>query len=184
MKKSALILGILLIASISAFAGAPAPTTERPVPVEQVTPPPPPPAPAPVKEEVKPLVLTNHFTLGLGWGGNPLIGSVSKDEYGYAYTEAGLCTGIGFAMTWFKGQPSVEDLRAAEAKVRASNPGIADKDVPSKVRELLGVNSLSYVGLGILNAEMGTEWILSDNWRSRLGIGLPALISFGINYDF
>jgi hypothetical protein len=181
MKRSVLVLVLLMVCSISAFAGAPSPTTERPIPVEQVTPPPPPPAPA--NESVKPLVITNHLTLGLGLGGNPLIGSVAKDEYGYPRTEAGLCTGIGFAMTWFKGQPSVEDLRAAEAKVRATNPGIADKDVPSKVRELLGVNSLSYVGLGVINAEFGNEWILSDNIRTRLGIGLT-IISFGINMDF
>ena len=183
MKKTILVLSLLIIASVSCFAGAPAPTTERPVPVEKVTPPPPPP-PAPSTKGGTPLVITRHFTLGLGLGGSPIIGFDDKDNYGYPRDEFGLCTGFGFAMTWFKGQPTAEDVNAAEARVKKNNPGIADKDVPSAVRTELGVNSLSYVGLGVINAEMGNEWILSDNVRTRLGIGLPTLISFGINFDF
>jgi hypothetical protein len=181
--RSVAIVFVLMIAiGTVSFAGAPSPTTERPIPVEQVTPPPPPPPPpAPT---VKPLVISKHFTLGLGLGGNPLIGFVEKDQYGYPRTEYGLCTGIGFAVSWFKGNPSAENISAAENKVRRANPGVDEKQIPSLVRKELGINSMSYVGLGILNAEMGTQWIISDNMRTRLGIGLPTLISFGVNIDF
>ena len=189
MKYARLLSLILLtglIYSSFAFAGAPAPTREKPSPVytERVSQPVAPKAPAPEKVSVSPLVISKHFTWGLGLGGNPLVGFVEKDQYGYPRTEYGLCTGIGFAMTWFKGQPSAEDIRAALKRVKTKNPGAADKDIPSLVRKELGITSLSYVGLGILNAEMGTEWILSDNMRTRFGFGLPTLISFGVNFDF
>jgi hypothetical protein len=176
-------LVLVFVCQASAFAGAPAPTTERPIPVERVTPPPTPPV-QPVQETAKPLVISKHFTLGLGIGGSPLIGFVEKDDYGYPRTEYGLISGIGFGMTWFKGNPSAEEINAAVKSVKTKNPSISDADLPSAVRTELGVNSLSYVGLGIINAEMGNEWILSDNVRTRLGVGLPTLISFGINFDF
>lgn len=190
VRSLSLILLTVLISSSFVFAGAPAPTTERPYPVktEIVSQPVAPKAPVapktPASEKVSPLIISKHFTWGLGLGGNPLIGFVEKDQYGYPRTEYGLCTGIGFAMTWFKGQPSAEEIKAASNKVKANNPGVDDKDIPSLVRKELGITSLSYVGLGILNAEIGTEWILSDSMRTRLGFGLPTLISFGVNFDF
>jgi hypothetical protein len=130
------------------------------------------------------LVISKHFTCGLGLGGSPLLGFVEKDNYGYPRTEYGLISGIGFGMTWFKGNPSAENINAAVKRVKANNPAISDADLPSAVRKELGINTLSYVGLGILNAEMGTEWILSDSMRTRFGFGLPTLISFGVNFDF
>ncbi len=163
----------------SAFAGAPAPTTEKPIPVEQVAPPPPPPT-----VTVKPVVVSRHFTLGLGIGGSPIIGFVDKDNYGYPRDEFGLISGIGVGMTWFKGYPEPAEIEAAVRAVKEKDPGISDEDLPSKVREQLDKNPLTYVGLGIINAEMGYEWVLSDNVRTRLGIGLPTIVSFGINLDF
>jgi len=183
VKSVLVVLAVLFVCQISAFAGAPAPTTERPIPVERVAPPPPPPAP-PAKAAVNPLVISRHFTLGLGIGGNPLIGFVEKDQYDYPRTEYGLCTGIGFAMTWFSGQPTADQINAAVAKIKSGNPGVAEKDIPSLVRKELGVNCLNYVGLGIINAEIGREWILADNIRTRFGFGLPFIISLGINLDF
>ena len=184
IRISVLILFVVLIFSSFVFAGAPAPTSERPYPVDsgkvsQTAAP-----KAPIAEKASPVVISKHFTCGLGLGGNPLIGFVEKDQYGYPRTEYGLCTGIGFAMTWFNGQPSAEEIKAASNKVKAKNPGVDEKDIPSLVRKELGVTSLSYVGLGILNAEIGTEWILSDNMRTRFGFGLPTLVSFGVNWDF
>lgn len=163
----------------SAFAGAPAPTTERPIPVEKVTPPPPPP---PVS--ISPIVISKHFTLGLGFGGSPLIGFVDKDNYGYPRDEYGLISGIGFGYTWFNGYPTPAAVYSAVKSVKAKNPNISDKDLPSKVRDELGVNRLTYVELGVINAEMGYEWILGDSVRTRLGIGLPTIVSLGINFDF
>jgi hypothetical protein len=183
VRAFSLVLVLVFISQVAAFAGAPAPTTERPIPVEQVAPPPPPPPPPPTPK-VKPLVISKHFTLGLGLGGNPLIGFVEKDQYNIPRVEYGLCTGIGIAMTWFSGLPSAEQINAAAAKVLANNPGVTDKELPSLVRKELGITSLNYVGLGVLNAEMGTEWILADNCRTRFGFGLPFIISFGINWDF
>jgi hypothetical protein len=174
---------LMFVFQASAFAGAPAPTTERPIPVEKVATPPPAPT-EPAQATAKPLVISKHFTLGLGLGGNPIIGFVEKDDYGYPRTEYGLISGIGIGMTWFKGNPSAEEINAAVQSVKTKNPNISDADLPSAVRTELGVNSLTYVGLGIINAEMGMEWILGDNVRTRLGIGLPTLISFGINFDF
>lgn len=182
VKSLVLVLVLLFAIEGAAFAGAPAPTTERPVPIERISAPPlPPPPPTPV---VKPLVISKHFTMGLGIGGNPLIGMVEKDQYSYPRTEYGLCTGIGFAVTWFSGVPTADQINAAVARIKSGNPGVTDKDLPSLVRKELGINKLNYVGLGILNAEMGTEWILSDNVRTRFGFGLPTIISFGINIDF
>jgi hypothetical protein len=163
----------------SAFAGAPAPTTERAIPVEQVAPPPPPPT-----VTAKPVVISKHFTLGLGIGGSPLIGFVEKDNYGYPRTEYGLISGIGFGVTWFSGYPTPAEIYSAVKAVKAKNPNISDEDIPAKVRDELGVHRLTYVGLGIINAEMGYEWVVGDSVRTRLGIGLPTIISFGINFDF
>jgi len=178
-----LALSVLFVLQVSAFAGAPAPTMERPIPVERVAPPPPPPvAPAPVS--AMPVVISKHFTLGLGLGGSPLIGFVEKDNYGYPRTEYGLISGIGFGMTWFKGCPTPEQINAAAKTVKANNPGVSDKELPALVRKQLGITSLSYVGLGLLNAEMGTEWIIGDGMRTRFGFGLPTIISFGVNFDF
>ena len=67
---------------------------------------------------------------------------------------------------------------------------VAVEDLPAMVRDETGIKTLNYIELGTvalivpLNAEMGTQWILSDNLRTRLGFGLPTLISFGVNYDF
>jgi len=180
-----LALSVLFVLQVSAFAGAPAPTMERPIPVERVAPalrPTPPSAPA--QGSGMPVVISRHFTLGLGLGGSPLIGFVDKDNYGYPRTEYGLISGIGFGMTWFKGFPTPEQINAAVKTVKANNPGVSNKDIPSLVRKQLGITSLSYVGLGLLNAEIGTEWIVSDNMRTRFGFGLPTIISFGVNFDF
>jgi hypothetical protein len=87
-------------------------------------------------------------------------------------------------MTWFKGFPTPEQINAAVRTVKANNPGVSDKELPALVRKQLGISSLSYVGLGLLNAEMGTEWIVGDGMRTRLGFGLPTIISFGVNFDF
>lgn len=176
-------LALSFVFQVSAFAGAPAPTTERPIPVERVAPPPPPPPPPPAPT-VQPVVISKHFTLGLGLGGSPLIGFVDKDNYGIPRDEYGLISGIGFGMTWFKDVPTADQINAAVKTVKANNPNISDKDLPSKVRKQLGITSLSYVGLGLLNAEMGTEWIVSDSMRTRFGFGLPTIISFGVNIDF
>ena len=178
-----LVLSVLFVLQVSAFAGAPAPTMERPIPVERVAPPPTTPA-APAQTSGMPVVISKHFTLGLGLGGSPLIGFVDKDNYGYPRDEYGLISGIGFGMTWFKGYPTPEQINAAVKTVKSNNPGVTDKDLPSLVRKQLGITSLSYVGLGIINLEMGTEWIISDSMRTRFGFGLPTIISFGVNFDF
>lgn len=194
VKASGLVLVLVFVFQAAAFAGAPAPTTERPIPVEQVSPPPPPPQ-APSAQKVQPLVVSKHFTWGLGLGGNPIIGIVEKDDYGYSYSEYtapfyGINWALGFGVTWFKGQPSAEDVNAAVAKVKSANPGATAKEIPSLVRKELGVGTLSYVHLGTallalpINAEVGLQWILGDNCRTRLGVGIPTIICLGINWDF
>jgi len=195
-----LILITVLISSSFAFAGAPAPTTERPYHFDtgKVSQPAAPKAPAapklPASEKVSPVVISKHFTWGLGLGGNPILGYVEKDQYGYPRTEYtgpfyGINWVLGFGVTWYKGQPSAEDMNAAVQRIKKANPSVSDKELPLLVRKELG-NSVTYVGLGTaliavpVNAEMGIQWILSDNCRTRLGIGLPTLLCFGINWDF
>lgn len=194
IRISVLILSVVLISSSFAFAGAPAPTSERPYPVDtgkvsQAAAP-----KAPAAGKVSPLVISKHFTWGLGLGGNPILGYVEKDQYGYPRTEYtgpfyGINWVLGFGVTWFKGQPSAEDMNAAAQRIKKADPSVSDQELPSLVRKELG-NSVTYVGLGTallvvpVNAEMGIQWILSDNCRTRLGIGLPTLLCFGINWDF
>lgn len=191
LKSLAFVLVLMFAFQGAAFAGAPAPTTERAIPVEQVSPPPAPRAPS--MGEAKPLVISKHLTWGLGLGGNPIIGIVEKDDYGYPRTEYtapfyGIDWVLGFGVTWFK-SPSAEDINTAVRDVKAENPGIAEKDIPAAVRAKLG-NRVTYTHLGTallilpVNAEVGWQWVINDSTRTRLGIGLPTLICFGINWDF
>ena len=137
-RSIALVLTLVIVSSVAAFAGAPAPTTEKPVPVQEVTPPPPPPPPPP-KPVVRPLVISKYNTWGIGLGGNPIIGVVEKDQYGYPHSEYtgpfyGIDWVLGFGMTWYSGSPTADQLSATEDSIRAANPGVANGDVPSLVR--------------------------------------------------
>jgi hypothetical protein len=194
VKSVALFLGIMVVLTGSAFAGAPTPVMERPVPVETYTPAP---TPAPVADDqmAKPLIISKHGTWGIGLGGNPIIGIVEKDQYGYPRSEYtgpfyGINWVLGFGVTTFSGQPSADEINTAVIKVKKANPGIADKDIPNAVRTELGNNPLTYVHLGTallvlpINAEIGYQWIISDNCRTRLGVGIPTILCFGINWDF
>jgi hypothetical protein len=132
-----------------------------------------------------------HFTVGLGFGGNPLIGFVEKDGFGYPKCEYGVTCVAGYGYTWISGQPTEKQIKNALEAIRSKNGAFADaKKLPSMVREEVGIKELKYVEFGTfaalvpLNLEMGTMWVLNDNTRTRLGFGLPTLISFGINFDF
>jgi hypothetical protein len=192
MKRTALVLALLLVASFAAYAGAPSPMTERPVPVEEVAPAPVPAAPA--AAAVKPIVISKHDTWGIGLGGNPLVGIVEKDQYGYPYSEyTGMGYGIncvlGFGTTWFSGQPSAADLSRTADKIKAADPRITDEDLGVAVRKELG-NTLTYATLGTallvvpLNAEVGIQWVWGNNTRTRLGIGIPTILCLSINWDY
>lgn len=135
--------------------------------------------------------LSSHWTIGIGLGGTTMIGMVEKDGFGYPASEAGLTSLLGIGFTWYSGQPTKDQIKDALAKVRSENGAmVAEADLPAMVRDKTGINTLNYIELGTvalivpLNAELGTEWILSDSLRTRLGFGLPTLISFGVNYDF
>ena len=132
-----------------------------------------------------------HFTYGLGLGGNPMFGYVEKDGFGYPKCEYGFTWAFGFGYTWVSGQPTKKQLKDALKAIRDKNDVLVkEKDVPSLVRKEIGINSLQYVTAGTallvlpINIEVGRMWILNDNTRTRLGFGLPTLISFGINFDF
>lgn len=135
--------------------------------------------------------VNQHWTVGIGLGGNPLIGIVEKDGFGYPKCEYGVTCVLGYGFTWISGQPSKDQIKSAIESIKSKNGNFVDeKKLPSMVRDELGIKELQYVEFGTvaaiipLNLEMGTMWILSDNVRTRLGFGLPTLISFGINYDF
>ena len=134
---------------------------------------------------------TKHWTIGIGLGGNPLIAITEKTSFGYPVTEYGVTSVLGYGVTWFSGQPDKDQISNALQNIRSDHGEYIDeKELPSLVRQGTGITSLNYVQLGTLatilpiNAEIGTMWILTDNWRTRLGFGLPTLISFGIAYDF
>ena len=135
--------------------------------------------------------INKHWTIGIGLGGNPLIGIVEKDGFGYPKCEYGVNCVLGYSYTWISGQPSESQIKSAIESIKSKNGNfVEEKKLPSMVRDEVGIKQLNYVEVGTwaailpINLEMGTMWILSDNWRTRLGFGLPTLISFGINYDF
>ncbi|MFC1767215.1 hypothetical protein ACFLZ2_01490 [Candidatus Margulisiibacteriota bacterium] len=184
------ILFVFVLSSL-AFAGAAKPVTEvieiEEEIIEVAPPPPPPPEPS-----AEPLIIKKFSTWGLGLGGNPLFGYVEKDELAlYPKTEYGFTWVLGFGVTWFDGQPGAKEIRQAAMDVESKYGTDYGKKTKSQmIREELGITSLTYTTLGSwglilpVNAEVGYMWILSDNMRTRLGIGLPTLISFGINFDF
>lgn len=135
--------------------------------------------------------LNNHFTAGLGIGGNPMLGVVEKDGFGYPKAEYGFTWNLGFGYTWISGQPTEKDIKNALESIKSKfGAQVNEKELPAMVRDELGVNELHYVELGTallvlpINAEFGTMWILNDNTRTSLGFGFPTLLSFGINFDF
>ncbi len=134
--------------------------------------------------------VAKHFTLGIGWGGNPMIGYVEKDGFGYPKCEYGVNTLLGIGVTWFSGQPTEAQIKEALARVRSEKGAyVKEKDVPSLVREAVGIQSLNYLEVGTVllivpEIEIGTMWILNDSTRTRFGFGFPTIISFGINWDF
>lgn len=191
MKKIVLILTLMAVLPIKSFAGGPVPTlrlenvkitevaTEKPKMVA-------------VEFAFDDLAkIKKHFTVGIGLGGNPLIGLVEKDGFGYPKCEYGVTCVAGYGYTWISGQPTEKQLKAALEAIRSKNGAFVDeKNIPSLVREETGIKELKYVEFGTfaaivpLNLEMGTMWLLNDNVRTRLGFGLPTLIAFGVNFDF
>jgi hypothetical protein len=98
---------------------------------------------------------------------------------------------LGYGYTWISGQPTEKQIKTALDAIRTKNGALIDeKKIASTVRDEIGIKQLKYVEFGTfagivpLNLEMGTMWLLNDNTRTRLGFGLPTLISFGINFDF
>jgi len=135
--------------------------------------------------------VNKHFTCGLGIGGNPMFGFVEKDGFGYPKCEYGVTWVLGYGYTWISGQPTPAQIKSALEVIKSKYGAfVEEKKIPSLVREEVGIKELKYVEFGTvaavipLNLEMGTMWILNDNTRTRLGFGLPTLISFGINFDF
>jgi len=184
MKKTALVLTLLAIFSGASFAGGPvnAPRIEslkkpKMVAVEYVY---------DSMSQVK-----KHFTCGLGIGGNPMLGYVEKNGFGYPKCEYGITWVLGYGYTWVSGQPTSRQIKNALEAIRSKYGAFVEESkVASMVRKETGVNCLNYVEFGTvalivpLNLEMGKMWILNDNTRTRLGFGLPTLVSFGINFDF
>jgi len=191
MKKIVMILTLLILFPAISFAGGPISTLK----LDSVK-------ISPVQSEKPKMVaveyafddlarVQKHFTFGLGFGGNPLIGLVEKDGFGYPKCEYGVTCVAGYGYTWISGQPTEKQIKNALEAIRSRNGAFVDeKKIPSMVREEVGIKELKYVEFGTfaavvpLNLEMGTMWVLNDNLRTRLGFGLPTLISFGMNLDF
>lgn len=188
MKKSLLLFALLILISSMTFAGGPinAPDLNEVVkPTEK-------PKMVNVEFSYDSLYkVKKHFTCGLGFGGNPMMGYVEKDGFGYPKCEYGVTWVLGYGYTWVSGQPTEKQIKAALESISSKYGAfVEEKKIPSLVRDEIGIKQLSYVEFGTvalivpLNLEMGTMWILNDNTRTRLGFGFPTLISFGINWDF
>jgi hypothetical protein len=187
MKELALIMAFLVVFPVISFAGGPVYSLK----IEKME----------ITEKPKMVAVefayddfnkvNRHFTAGLGLGGNPLIGFVEKDGFGYPKCEYGITCVAGYGYTWISGQPTEKQIRSALDAIRSKKGAFVDvKKIPSMVRDEVGIKELKYVEFGTfaalvpLNLEMGRMWILNDNVRTRLGFGLPTLISFGMNLDF
>jgi hypothetical protein len=135
--------------------------------------------------------VSKHWTVGLGLGGNPLVGMVEKDGFGYPKVEYGFSCVLGIGYAWISGQPTQKEIQGALDSIASKRGAVVnEKELPSLVREELGNKPLDYFQIGTvalvvpLNVEVGKMYIINDNLRARLGFGLPTLICFGINYDF
>lgn len=193
MKKYILVvIGICLVSS-AAFAGGPLMTPS----LDQVT------KTSPAEKEKPKMTAvefayddmaatSRHLTVGIGLGGNSLIGLVEKDGFGYPKGEFSyLNCVLGLSYTWYSGQPTKAQLKSALDSIKSKDGAyVNEKELPSLVRKETGIEALNYFEVGSwaliapINLEVGTMWILNDHARTRLGFGLPTLISFGINWDF
>jgi len=134
---------------------------------------------------------STHFTFGLGMAGNPFLGAVNKDGFGYPKNELGLSNWLGFSYTWIHGVPSEEEIDDAFKQVKAEygKDNIRSYEIPRLVKSKINKNVFNYFTAGTvfllypLNFEVGWMWV-SDNVRFRFGLGLPVLLAFGINFDF
>ena len=139
------------------------------------------------------LLKTNqtHFTFGLGMAGNPFLGAVNKDGFGYPKNELGLSNWLGFSYTWIYGAPSEEEINDAFKQIKAEygKDNIRPYEIPRLIKSKINKGVFNYFTAGTvyllfpLNFEGGWMWV-SDNVRFRLGLGLPVLLAFGINFDF
>jgi hypothetical protein len=135
--------------------------------------------------------VAKHWTVGIGFGGTTLAGIVEKDGFGYPKCEYGVTCLAGYSYTRISGQPTPEQIKDALESIRSKFGAFVEgKNIPSLVREELGINELNYVEFGTvaavlpINYEMGKMWIVSDNVRTRIGFGFPTIISIGVNIDF
>ena len=136
------------------------------------------------------LVNETHFTFGLGCAGNPFLGAVTKNGFGYPKNEFGFTNWAGFGYTWIFGIPSDEEIRNAIKTIKTEyGEDIKAYELPKLVRQEIRKGVANYFTAGTvylilpLNFEYGWMWY-SDNVRFRCGLGLPILIAFGINCDF
>lgn len=145
------------------------------------------------KEIDKLFVNKTHFTFGLGfYSGNPFLGAVTKNGYGYPKNEVGFSNLAGISYTWIIGVPLEEEIEDAinEVKERYGEENIRSYELSNLVRTEINKNTLNYFTIGTImliipfNLEYGWMWLSGDNVRFRFGLGLPLLIAFGINFDF
>ncbi|MBU0573685.1 MAG: hypothetical protein ABIJ26_02860 [Candidatus Margulisiibacteriota bacterium] len=133
-----------------------------------------------------------HFTFGLGLAGNPFLGAVIKDGFGYPKGEMGYTNWAGFGYTWIYGTPSENELKDAFLSIKNEygEANILSTQLSSLIRQKIDKNVLNYFTFGTvlfiypLNVEYGWMFLAGDNLRFRVGFGLPLLFAFGFNVDF
>ena len=102
MKKSVLFFSLIVLLSSVVFAGGPVPViqlennknVENPKSIEK---PVEKPKMIPIEYISNAYFKTSkHFTAGIGFGGNPMIGFVEKDGFGYPKCEYGVTWVLGY----------------------------------------------------------------------------------------
>jgi len=137
---------------------------------------------------------TSYKTTGLGlFCGNVLLGKVYKNELGYPKKEFGLNHWLGFSRTWILNNPTQNEIKKAITSVYSQNNyyKLDKNEINLQIKKELNHNVVNYISASTallivpVNLEYGWMFLSEDgNIRSRIGFGLPTIVSVGVNFDF
>ncbi|OQY09699.1 MAG: hypothetical protein B6I28_02520 [Fusobacteriia bacterium 4572_132] len=136
----------------------------------------------------------SYKTTGLGlFCGNVLLGKVYKNELDYPQKEFGLNHWLGFSHTWILNNPTQSEIKKAVTSVYSQNNSykLNKNEIKLQIKKELNHNIVNYVSIGTAlliipaNLEYGWMFLSKDgDTRTRIGFGLPTIISVGVNFDF
>ncbi|MGM0509368.1 MAG: hypothetical protein ACQERZ_09480 [Fusobacteriota bacterium] len=140
------------------------------------------------------LEVKSYTTTGIGLlSGAPIYGKVLKNKLGFPKREFGLNNLLGFSYTWIFDTPKKEEVYEAVSSVYSKNNSynLSDYQLNLKVKKELDQNVVNYFTLGSaiaiipINVEYGWMFLSENsNIRTRIGVGLPTILSVGMSADF